>query len=630
MELRCRAGSSVRTRGIWLATVVPLLLCLVLVVGLFTMHVRSIPQIPPLQPQPTATETHKPVTASVARRFGFDLRFEDVSRPAIITIDGDDTGRTVDLWRLKVSPSYSLNADGLISVDTGSGWARLGVIPDLTRRGKVSRVVIEAGAEAAVVRVGAFAFRTTSRLGAAQLVGDLRIEQEGGAHGPSISADWLAVTNRMRTGLSTDTPDLRGGVVASGLLDQYVAEGAEGRSQVAEIVAPEGDRTQLSARVHIGQQWQDAHLVSSADERSVRVMAFVTDSEIGERPLTVTVTDLRAGTVLSAQARTQSLAPTPPEAIATESGQSRPRFPDAITLHDGTILVAYRAGRSHTDSNGSIKVVRSTDQGRRWTEPKVVVDTPDDDRDPKLTQLADGTILLTTFRTNWSLSPSINQGTYVVRSTDGGHTFDDEARVDASWASAREHAPAVELDNGDVIQPLYGLGARLARSLDGGLTFPAEEEVMVLADDAANFFQEPNVVKLPGGELVMTVRTVDRKWGQVTRSVLVRSFDYGRTWTSPEPTEFPTSSHHTLVTSNGSVLLTWGQGWLSGRPTYGTLITSPQDPWIGYESVGILNTTYNDQANPSAVQLSDGNFLVFGFDVGARALLQVRVPATLS
>src|SRR5262245_40604911 len=46
---------------------------------------------------------------------------------------------------------------------------------------------------------------------------------------------------------------------------------------------------------------------------------------------------------------------------------------------------------------GQIRFIRSTDRGKTWSEARVLADTPHDDRDANLCQLADGRVLCTWF-----------------------------------------------------------------------------------------------------------------------------------------------------------------------------------------------------------------------------------------
>ena len=74
---------------------------------------------------------------------------------------------------------------------------------------------------------------------------------------------------------------------------------------------------------------------------------------------------------------------------------------------------------------GRIMAVRSADDGQSWSDPTVVIDTPQDDRDPSVSCLKDGTLLLDWF--------TLEQGRVAVllaRSTDQGKTWSEPVHVD--------------------------------------------------------------------------------------------------------------------------------------------------------------------------------------------------------
>ena len=79
-------------------------------------------------------------------------------------------------------------------------------------------------------------------------------------------------------------------------------------------------------------------------------------------------------------------------------------FPGACRMADGRIIVAYYNGLGHvTTTNqrkggGAIAYTLSEDDGRTWSKPEMLLDTPMDDRDPSISLLRDGRLVLTYFR----------------------------------------------------------------------------------------------------------------------------------------------------------------------------------------------------------------------------------------
>lgn len=325
--------------------------------------------------------------------------------------------------------------------------------------------------------------------------------------------------------------------------------------------------------------------------------------------------------------------------VATTPVGELPFFPNAIRAQDGSVVAVYREATDHVCSVGRIMFVSSPD-GRRWSEPRVVVDTLLDDRDPMLVQLSTGELLLSYFRIDWTREPHILTGTYVVRSTDGGATWSQPVQIGSAmnerservWngylqGHAASHGQIVELANGELLAPLYGLLpdndwhiASVVRSRDRGMTWLADDEVVLDAEEGVRCV-EPVLTLLPDGELIALVRTEEA-------ARLTRSSDGGHTWSAPERLWRWASSADTVVLADGSVFCVYGdasrQIWPS-RPTVGTVIDEPHSSWdkgrtrLLYDSG---NDTF-DQANPAAVELADGSLLTLTYDIFRRQVIGI-------
>lgn len=330
-----------------------------------------------------------------------------------------------------------------------------------------------------------------------------------------------------------------------------------------------------------------------------------------------------------------------PIVVARTVAGQLPYFPNAIRLASGRILAVYREGAGHVRSVGRILAVASDDDGETWTEPWTAVDTLLDDRDPMLTQLGNGDVLLMYFRIDWSRDPWEVPGVQIVRSTDDGVTFGEPVAVDSAmrtqtdsrWHRYRaghicSHGQILELPDGSLLAPIYGVfaddeqhSASVVRSTDGGLTWPASGEV-VLGRRPGRFYQEPVLTLLPGGQVVALLRTEDA-------AELTRSDDSGLSWTEPEVLKLWASSADTVTLSDGSVLLAYGDASrtvYAGRPTLATVIPDPLGPW----DTGAQHLVYDaghdtfDQANPATVELSDGRLLILTYDIFRRSIIAVR------
>ena len=336
----------------------------------------------------------------------------------------------------------------------------------------------------------------------------------------------------------------------------------------------------------------------------------------------------------------------PRTVIAVDPEGFAPRFPDIVRLDNDHLLASYYSAADHRDPAGLIRVTESFDNGETWSEPRVAVDGEYDDRDPKLTLLDDGTILMMYFITRW-IDPDAGErtqlGVHVVRSDDNGQTWSEPTWVDTQLTCENpppdlgcpttdgisvSHGSIIQLDSGDLLAPLYGRTpddtesrATVARSSDGGLTWNPEEEATIAEGDTFAF-QEPNVTLLPTGEIIAGLRVTE----DPQRLYLSHSIDDGETWSEAEPTDIPASSHHQLLREDGSLLLTYGDvGFgVQNRPTSGILIPNALGDWNNLSPVMVYDSGNSDQANPSSIELEPGVFMTLAYDVTARTLYGVR------
>lgn len=229
-----------------------------------------------------------------------------------------------------------------------------------------------------------------------------------------------------------------------------------------------------------------------------------------------------------------------------------------LRLRDGTLLVTFSTGYWHaspptplriasgtlaewrklgmpTDIDaprgGRAMLIRSTDDGRTWSKPQTIIDTPWDDRSPAIAELPDGTLVCSFFsyagHGDFGKEPELAHRTGMIRSQDGGKTWEQTPRrLPSPFLADATDGPPVVLKDGSVLLAVYGSpkerGAEqvgVFRSSDGGQTW---QLLSVIKTD--HEMSETGLAQLPDGRLVM----IARPEGDITWSS-----DGGRTWTKP-------------------------------------------------------------------------------------------------
>jgi photosystem II stability/assembly factor-like uncharacterized protein len=209
-------------------------------------------------------------------------------------------------------------------------------------------------------------------------------------------------------------------------------------------------------------------------------------------------------------------------------------------------------------TGGRAMLVRSTDQGRTWSKPETLIDTPSDDRHPAFVELADGTILCSFFTydgepKNGDPSNEPAARVWFLRSFDQGRTWEKQPRrLQTPFLYDETDGPLLRLKDGPVIVAINGRAksgppdqAGFFRTTDRGETWKLLSTVQAKHD-----LVEVTVAELHDRKLVMMARPEgDIAW----------SSDHGATWTPPQTfgmRMFAPSLYvlrdHTLVCLHGS------------------------------------------------------------------------------
>ena len=326
-------------------------------------------------------------------------------------------------------------------------------------------------------------------------------------------------------------------------------------------------------------------------------------------------------------------------------------WPTVARMEDGTLIVSSSGLRNyHVCPFGRTVICTSADDGRTWTSPRVINDTPLDDRDSGIISLGGRKLLVTWFSVDargakpseyeMGLSPQDAErwrqglsnmtdeaterygGSWVRTSDDGGLTWGEPVRVPVS----SPHGP-IRLANGDLVylgktvapdeigQVMNTGSIGLVRSGDGGRTWTPLSSVPLPDGLDVEYFHEPHVVELGDGRLLGLIRYDpnhhdygNRQPGQTDFQMCQTiSNDGGKTWSRAEVMDFHGSPPHLLRHSSGVLVTTYGYR----EKPYGVramLSHNDGETWR-YDYVLRDDGPHPDLGYPSSVELGDGSIL---------------------
>ncbi|GAA5219998.1 sialidase family protein [Membranihabitans marinus] len=302
-------------------------------------------------------------------------------------------------------------------------------------------------------------------------------------------------------------------------------------------------------------------------------------------------------------------------------------FPDACKLKNGDILAVFYGGYGHVSypnegypNAGRICMVRSKDEGKTWSKPITIFDDIYDNRDPHISQLNDGTIMVSFFSLNLKSNPKSRTGVGVqfIQSFDNGYSWTERPRqVSITGTDWYCSAPIREMSNGTLVFPVYKqvLGSEHAwggvfLSYDKGKSWT---DPIAIGEEAELFLAaETDVVRLNDGTLLAALR--GQKELPMHYSI---SNDVGKSWSEVQSIGFLAHSPHFNRLTTGEILMTyrgvegsetfdWDKAYTALRISYDEG-KSWQGPFKMDESRG---------AYPATVELSDGNILLIFYEEG--------------
>lgn len=311
------------------------------------------------------------------------------------------------------------------------------------------------------------------------------------------------------------------------------------------------------------------------------------------------------------------------------------------------LLVSSAARESHVCPFGRVELIRSAGDGRKWSRPQVLMDSPIDDRDAGICETAAGSLLVTTFtslawesvpRAGWPperlarweaaerlATPEQRKallGTWMLRSTDGGMTWSAPYRVPLN----SPHGP-VALSDGRLIyagKRLWDEDRRngLCESRDDGRTWRWLADIPTRPGDRAADYHELHAVEAAPGRIVVHIR--NHNPAHRGETLQCESPDGGKTLSVPRAIGVWGLPSHLLRLRDGRLLMSYGYR----RSPFGNQARVSDDGGRTWSEPLTISDdgAGGDLGYPSTIELPDGRLLTAWYELpkgGSRAVLRL-------
>lgn len=313
-------------------------------------------------------------------------------------------------------------------------------------------------------------------------------------------------------------------------------------------------------------------------------------------------------------------------------------WPTITKKRDGELLIVFSGDRDgHVCPWGKTLIIRSRDEGKTWTKPVVVNNTPLDDRDAGIIETAKGTLLVSWFtslafetpayapyfpkevyrnylRHAEKITPEIRNkwlGNWVRRSVDDGKTWQEPVRTICS----SPHGP-IQLKDGRLLyvgRGKYENKTVLAveESKDDGCSWNLISTISVPPDESIEqHYHEPHVVELTNGKLIAMFRyqPPDGRWFMRQSE----SNDGGKTWTVAHKTPIWGFPPHLIQLKNGWLVVVYGRR----KEPFGQRASISKDEGKTWDEIILNDLAPNgDLGYPASVQLDDGSIMTIYYQV---------------
>ncbi len=311
-------------------------------------------------------------------------------------------------------------------------------------------------------------------------------------------------------------------------------------------------------------------------------------------------------------------------------------WPTIARRRNGVLDLVWSGGReAHVCPFGRVELMRSDDDGRTWSWPRILMDSAIDDRDAGVCETAQGALLVTTFTSlayenvlakaegwpeerleRWRAVQRRTRdrqallGCWMLRSEDGGVNWSAPYRVPVN----SPHGP-VPLKDGRLLYAGKRLwdqppAAGVCESRDDGRTWRWLADIPVRPGDTTDAYHELHAVETARGRILVQIRNHNK--ANAGETLQCESEDGGRTWTVPHPIGVWGLPSHLLRLRDGRLLMTYGYR----RPPFGNQARwSADDGRTWSEPVAIsADGASGDLGYPSTVELSGGGLFTVWYE----------------
>lgn len=305
-------------------------------------------------------------------------------------------------------------------------------------------------------------------------------------------------------------------------------------------------------------------------------------------------------------------------------------WPSVARLQDGSLaMVASGFRLSHICPFGKLIMCRSYDEGKTWTAPEILMDTPLDDRDGGICTFGDKGVIVCSFNNHVDFQRNYQGeslyrkayldevekagdfekylGSTIAISNDGGKTFGDIKIVPIS----SPHGPC-ELSDGTILYVgrIFNDHNRPTHLECHTMTPDGETKFLSKIEDVSPevLSCEPHAIQLPSGRILVHIRVQGgpKQLFTIYQSV---SDDMGKTFSKPVKllADNGGSPAHLINHSSGATVSVYGYRTVP----FGIRAMFSYDDGNTWDTDNVIldQESSGDLGYPASVELEDGNIL---------------------